>query len=91
MTKLATFCAHVTLVGLSIGFWRRVWLSVVVVPVEIEVFVCLLVDPLKIRVHRRSERKPNLTLIIDAQLFLFLKSFRKLRIQIMNGGSHGIS
>ena len=44
MTEFAAFRACEILVGLSIGFRRRVWLSVVIVPGEVEVFVRLLVD-----------------------------------------------
>ena len=44
MTEFAAFRACEILVGLSIGFRRRVWLFVVIVPGEVEVFVRLLVD-----------------------------------------------
>ena len=44
MAEFAAFCTCEILVGLSIGFCRRVWLSAVIVPGEVEVFVRLLVD-----------------------------------------------
>ena len=91
MAEFTAFRACEALVGLSIGFRRRVRLSVVVVLGEVEVFVCLLVDPLEILIHKQFEHKPKITLIINTKFFLFFKSFRELRIQIMNGGSHGIS
>ena len=44
MTEFAAFRACEILVRLSIGFRLRVWLFVVIVPGEVEVFVRLLVD-----------------------------------------------
>ena len=44
MAEFAAFRAREILVRLSIGFRRRVWLSAVIVPGEVEIFVRLLVD-----------------------------------------------
>ena len=91
MTEFAAFRACEILVGLSIGFRRRVWLFVVIVPGEVEVFVRLLVDSWNILIHEWYKDKPNLTLIINPQFLLFFKRFSKMRIQIVNSRSHGVS
>ena len=77
MAEFAAFRACEILVRLSIGFRRRVWLSAVIVPGEVEIFVRLLVDSWNILIHEWFKTDQILPWLLTLNFFCFSSALAK--------------